>query len=151
MDRERARHLAIQLMVQHGLTDWLFRWGRGKLRLGSCNYTRRTISLSGHYVDLNDEEHVRDTILHEIAHALTGPKNGHNHVWKDICRRIGADPTRLDRIATVPEAPYELYCPGCEQVIAKRYRRVSELNLRRHGCRYCGPKSRGKLVFRARK
>ena len=34
---------------------------------------KREISLSRHYVRHADESHIRDTILHEIAHALVGP------------------------------------------------------------------------------
>lgn len=31
----------------------------------------------------------KDTLLHEIAHAIAGVENDHNHVWKNICTQIG--------------------------------------------------------------
>ena len=89
-------------------------------------------------------------LLHEIAHALAGVKHGHGPAWKAVCRRIGADPTRLDRTATLPDAPYELFCPGCKMVIARRHRRIRRSVLRRSGCRRCGRPSVGRLTFRRR-
>ena len=35
---------------------------------------------------------VRDTILHEIAHALAGAKARHGPAWKAIAKRLGATP-----------------------------------------------------------
>ena len=37
-----------------------------------------------------DPREVRDTILHEIAHALAGAKAKHGPAWKAIARRLGA-------------------------------------------------------------
>jgi len=135
-------------MDEHGLADWSFRWSRGKNQLGYCREQTKTIALSGYYVQLNDEAHVRDTILHEIAHALAGVKNGHNARWKAICRRIGATPERLDRIAKVPEAPYELYCTVCRSVVGRRHRRIRADVLKRTMCRGCGRASLGRIEFR---
>jgi predicted SprT family Zn-dependent metalloprotease len=50
-----------------------FRWQNKKVSLGTCSY-EKTNSLSKWYVELNDEEELRDTILHEIAHALSYDK-----------------------------------------------------------------------------
>jgi len=36
------------------------------------------------------DELVRDTLLHEIAHALVGTAHGHDEVWKAKCLEIGA-------------------------------------------------------------
>jgi SprT-like family len=37
------------------------------------------------------DEEVRDTILHEVAHALAGPANtGHGPKWREMARRVGA-------------------------------------------------------------
>jgi len=90
-----ARILADRLMAEHGLcaAGWKFRWDRATRRFGSCHHTRRTISLSLPLVRLNSESQVRDTMLHEIAHALT-PGDGHGRRWKDKCRQIGARPVR---------------------------------------------------------
>ena len=149
MNHDEAQQLALDLMTEHSLADWRFRWGRGKRMLGSCNYTSKIIRLSGYYVELNDVEHVRDTILHEIAHAIAGPEAGHGPKWKAVCRRIGADPTRVDHTAAMPAAPYEIVCTSCDQVVARRHRRVGPATLKRMGCRRCGRPSVGRLEFRA--
>ena len=149
MDHEDAQQLALDLMDEHRLDDWAFRWGRGKRTLGSCNYTTKTITLSIYYVEMNDAAHVRDTILHEIAHALAGRESGHGSKWKEVCRAIGADPTRVDHTAKLPDAPYEIVCTMCERVVASRHRRVRAATLKRMGCRACGRPSLGRLDFRS--
>jgi len=137
-------------MEEHGLTDWSFRFSRGKRQLGYCREQTKTIALSLHYIQLNDEAHVRDTILHEIAHALAGHANGHNAKWKAVCRRIGANPQRLDRKANVPDAPYEMFCTICRTVLGPGHRRARADVLARTYCRHCGRKSAGKVEMRVR-
>ena len=44
-----------------------------------------------HALDASEAE-IRDTILHEIAHALAGPEARHGARWKAIARRIDATP-----------------------------------------------------------
>lgn len=65
--------------------------------LGHCNYRKRTICLNPTYVRHNSVENVRDTILHEIAHALTPndrAHGGHGREWREACVRVGAKPNR---------------------------------------------------------
>lgn len=114
MERTAAKRIAMSLMEQHGLRGWRFAFDRAKQRLGQCRYTTRTISLSGPLTDLNDEATMRDTILHEIAHALT-PGDGHGRAWQAACVSIGAKPQRcaVASEVTLPEAPYVLVCPHC--------------------------------------
>lgn len=93
MDLVAARKLARSLMDQHGLAAWHFGFDRARRRFGCCNFTRKSITLSAALVNLNSEEEVRDTVLHEIAHALT-PGDGHGNRWKNTCVQIGAKPER---------------------------------------------------------
>lgn len=88
--------LAVGLMRQHGLNGWTFEFDNAKRRAGVCRYRCKVISLSRHYVRLNADnyEDIRDTILHEIAHAIAGFKAAHGPAWKAVCRRIGAKPER---------------------------------------------------------
>ncbi|HTW93745.1 MAG TPA: SprT-like domain-containing protein [Tepidisphaeraceae bacterium] len=90
-----ARTLADRLLAHHGLAaaGWKFKWDRATRRFGCCNHHRKTISLSLALTRLNPESQVRDTLLHEIAHALT-PGHGHNRHWKKKCVEIGATPLR---------------------------------------------------------
>ncbi len=69
--------------------------------LGRCCYTTKTIELQGRYVKDNTVEQVTDTILHEIAHALAGPRAGHGMEWKMWAVRVGATPQATVDCATI--------------------------------------------------
>jgi predicted SprT family Zn-dependent metalloprotease len=90
MDLRKAKDLALELMDKHGLFDmrYSFEFNNRKRAAGICSYRRRTIELSKHLTSLADEADVRETILHEIAHALC-PRQGHNKVWKAKLIEIG--------------------------------------------------------------
>ena len=115
-----AETLAISLMMQHGIwySGWEFQWDKSKRRFGVCKFSKKVIGLSMHLVSLNDEERVKDTILHEIAHAIAGPDAGHGQEWKKVCIRIGAKPetcyTKEDTVT--PELKYYAVCGACGKV-----------------------------------
>lgn len=138
-----ATELAQCLMREHQLQDWSFGFNRAKRQLGICLYGERRIELSVHFVRANDEAAVRDTILHEIAHALAGPRAGHGRTWKAVCARIGAQPQRTDRHAQMPRGLWQATCGHCGQV-HHRHRRPARG--RTYICRSCGPLD-GKLQF----
>lgn len=96
MTEREVTDLALSLMSEHGLNwpAWGFRTARSKNRLGFCQYNRFNggmIAFSKNYLHLPYEE-IRDTLLHEIAHAIAGHKAGHGPEWKRVCRQIGAKP-----------------------------------------------------------
>jgi len=144
MELARAQKLANELMTLHGLIapTWSFKFDSAKRRFGVCKYSRLSgsvikgeIGLSKHLVLLNDEEKVRDTILHEIAHALT-PGHGHDYAWRCKCIEIGAKPERCyssNEVNTIPLSQYKYLatCGGCgkeyglHKMTAKRQRTKS--------------------------
>ena len=67
-----AEEKARSLMNLHGQHEWRLEFDRACERAGLCDFTRKTISLSRHFVELNLVDDVVNTILHEIAHALVG-------------------------------------------------------------------------------
>ncbi len=78
-------------LIQNG---WRFQWSRGKKRIGQCCYGTKTIEISYLYTEnVADPELLRNTILHEIAHALT-PGHHHDAIWKKACIAVGARPER---------------------------------------------------------
>jgi predicted SprT family Zn-dependent metalloprotease len=128
MDATYAETTARELMFQHGLHNWQFEFDHAVVRFGRCSHSRRTISLSRELVQLNTEAQVRDTILHEIAHALVGPGHGHGRVWKLRAASIGAKPERCydQSVVPVPRAmEWTGTCQSCGKVL-QRMRRPSD-------------------------
>lgn len=123
MELKKAEQLAKALMAKHGLTEWYFVWRRWKVVFGACDSARQTISLSIPLTRLNSEDEVKDTILHEIAHALTARGGGHGAEWKRTASRIGAFPKRCyGSEVTRPKEQWIGTCPSCGYR-AERYRR----------------------------
>lgn len=143
MNLRDADQLARQLLQEHALHDWGFFWNRRKRALGLCRYERKRIELSLPFVLHNDEAAVRDTILHEIAHALAGPRAGHGSKWRKICVNIGAKPERCDHVAIMPRGRWIGTCPSCGKEYS-RHRRP--LKNRLYCCRHCG-RERGRIQF----
>ena len=91
-----------RLMDAHGLADWTLAFVEARRRLGDCNFRDRVIRIGRAHALEGTEEQIRDTVLHEIAHALTGREAGHGPLWKETARRIGATPRAKayeDRVA----------------------------------------------------
>ena len=98
MELKKAQGCAHYFMCKHNLpSDWKFRWQDKKCSLGTCSYVDKEIRLSKWFVELNVQSEVVDTILHEIAHALSYERygkagKGHGKLWKKICKEVGAIP-----------------------------------------------------------
>jgi predicted SprT family Zn-dependent metalloprotease len=142
-----AQELAREMMRRYGLFEagWRFGFDHARRRFGCCNYTRRRITLSRPLTLLNGEPEVRDTLLHEIAHALC-PDDGHGARWRAKCREIGAKPRRCytdDTVTSPPRRParYEWGCGTCDWWVERRRR-----TRRSFVCTKCS----GKLLYRAR-
>lgn len=122
-----AEKLAYELMGQHKLfsSGWGFKFDNAKVRFGLCSHRRHIISLSRHLTELNEEPEVRDTILHEIAHALAPKRAGHNRQWVYQCLAVGAKPQRCYSGSEVkaPERTLLATCPNCERTV-ERHRRM---------------------------
>ena len=87
--------LARSLMEQADVGDWELAFDRARRRAGQTDHARRRLTLSRHLMSLYDEAQVRETILHEIAHARVGPHHGHDAVWAAEATRLGATGRRL--------------------------------------------------------
>jgi hypothetical protein len=149
MDLVKAEQLALNLMYHHSLTNkgWRFQFDSAKRRFGCCKYHSKVITLSKELTSLNDETQVKDTILHEIAHALVGAGHGHNRVWQRKAIEIGCNGKRCYSIDTVvtPKPNYIAVCPGCNRE-HKRMRRTRS----NHSCGFCSNRydERYKLNFK---
>lgn len=130
MELYNAQLLARKLMDHHGLESIPFRFDRSNRRLGCCHWRNVNnvsyISLSRSITLLNDEEVIRNTILHEIAHALVGYGNNHNKKWRLKALEIGCNAKRCSSTHSRKEGRWQGVCPSCNRVF-HRYRTSSRL------------------------
>lgn len=114
---------AAALLHRHGLANWRFTFDDATRRAGSCQYGRRTITLSRHLARNAPAEEILDTLLHEIAHALVGPKHHHDAVWRARAVAIGGSGQRCHDLRFAPPR-YIVQCRnGCWSGTAERRRR----------------------------
>jgi predicted SprT family Zn-dependent metalloprotease len=87
--------LATELKNQHlDLRDWSISINNRKRSFGLCSYSKKEIQLSGMLIPHMNDEGIKDTIIHEIAHALT-KGHGHDYTWKRKCIELGGNGQRL--------------------------------------------------------
>lgn len=115
MELSRATAILIEKMTQHGLfaKGWQAGWHNKKRTLGTCSYRHKTIFLSRPLTELNSEETITDTILHEIAHALAPADANHGLAWKLVAQSIGARPELCANNAVQVRGRWEAVCPTC--------------------------------------
>ncbi|WP_196138507.1 SprT-like domain-containing protein [Aliikangiella sp. G2MR2-5] len=111
------------------LKDWRIKLDSAKRRAGACKPVVKEITISRHHIEHNSFLIVKDTILHEIAHAINYELNkdiSHGPNWKTIAKLIGATP-KATGLFDIPEAPWLLVsvCSKTKtlKLIARRYRR----------------------------
>ena len=128
MNRKDAEQMVEELLLEHApdhviYQGWKFGgFTRAKKTLGLCVYSHREIRLSGEFVDLNDEERVRQTVLHEVAHVLAGPAAKHGPVWLTTARRIGYKGERTSS-ASMPSQGTALWLGTCTEGCKAKYHR----------------------------
>lgn len=121
MNIRDAKTLARKTMRAHGLIaqGWVLEFDQAVSRAGCCMYRRKVISLSEPITLLNPKDKVMNTILHEVAHALT-PGEHHNRIWKQLAISIGCDGERCYGEET--KAPPRLVigkCPECPAIMER--------------------------------
>lgn len=109
-------------MDRAGLAGWRLEWDYARRRAGATRSRDKVISLSQPLIKLYSEDLVLEVIRHEIAHALVGPRHGHDAVWKAAARGLGSSgratlPSDLPR----PPAAWIGICPNGHRY--ERYRR----------------------------
>lgn len=125
--------MAQSLMLEHlEDRDWSFGFDNGRRRAGLCSYTDKKITVSKYLSLVHSIDDVRQTMLHEIAHALCGPKEGHSKKWLATAKKIGYrnETYTGDEIAK-EFAPYRGLCPSGHQHY--RYQKPKRL----YSCHLC--------------
>lgn len=148
-----AKAIVRTLMDEHGLTQWKLIIIDSKSVAGWCqtkfwhklpHRTLGTIALSRDYMTVFSHKEVRETGLHEIAHALNEPKNkAHGPEWKAIARRIGSTGDRCVSVdAPKPASRYTGTCPQEHKFAV--HRRLRDMHLKSRYCPECWRKYKDK-------
>src|SRR5262245_33866673 len=95
MTRNEAVKYAHQRLADNELKDWTVRLTTdiSKNFLGLCSYRDKAIILSGQHIDIHDASMIKNTINHEVAHALT-PGHAHDEVWVAKAKELGCYETK---------------------------------------------------------
>ncbi len=131
--------LAEELLAEHkspsGLDGgWRFGFDLSPSRAGSCKYAGQRIDLAVSYCLKAPRADIVDTLLHEIAHAIVGPRHNHDAVWRAKARQIGCSAQRCHDLAHTA-APWIGEC-GCPR---QWYRHRLQRRMRRGAtCAACG-------------
>jgi hypothetical protein len=86
---------AWEKLEEFGLLEkgWTFVWcRRSYTSAGWCDHNKNEVAAAVKVLDACTVEEMEDTILHEIAHALAGPRAGHGPLWKAHAIATGANP-----------------------------------------------------------
>lgn len=140
----RVEHDAAARMLDHGLTGWAFGFGRGKRTLGTTRVkagaATGTIRLSRYLVTGGSEAMLRETLLHEIAHAVAFVRHGrralnHGPLWRRVAREVGASPRATCGGPPVAPPRHVLVCLRCGERIGLYRRPKHPVAAYRHrGC-----------------
>lgn len=96
------------------------KFNNNKTRAGMCLFSPPSIFISNYFVNSprTTSKDIKDVILHELAHAMTGPyvENPHGVEWKTCAKEIGCSGDRCSKpFITLNQCNYILKCPkGCK-------------------------------------
>lgn len=141
-DAQSVQRMADALIAEHLGAPWTFGFDNAKRRAGACDFARHRITLSRYLSARYDDHTNRQTILHEIAHALVGAEAGHNAQWKRSALSLGYVGGVTHHGETAEElAPWVGVCPAGH--IAYRHRRTT----RPTSCAKCSPRFDSAYLF----
>lgn len=123
--------LGLEEIQKHRLKEWIFRFDNSVSRAGVCKYENKLIAVSNIHCLTHNHEVVRDTVLHEIAHALAGPKHYHDEEWVRIAKSIGCT-AKVRSDERIERTRYIQTCTSC------KWGRRLQRRVRNRKCRSCG-------------
>lgn len=148
MTKNEITNLAIRLLSNHNnLNDWTFLFNKRKNSFGLCSYNKKTIELSSYLVESMTDSAIRNTIIHEIAHALT-PGHGHDYTWVKKCIELGGDGKRCGDYTKFKDgqesqteifsriSKYTLTCPCCGKQVFLNRKPKRSYSCGKHGVGY---------------
>ena len=129
-DLQALRRVAEDMIAAHLDASWTFAYDSAKRRAGACDYTRKRITVSRYLSARYDDETNRQTLLHEIAHALAGARAAHGTAWKRTARAIGYTGGVTHHVGTCPaghvayrhrRATRATSCAKCSRTFDERF------------------------------
>ena len=92
---------------------WSFGFDNAKKRAGLCNYSDHRITVSRYLAARYEDDEIHQILLHEVAHAMAGPKAGHGARWLAVAREVGYEGHRTHSGSGADElAPWVGVCPS---------------------------------------
>src|SRR5689334_12163280 len=93
MNRQDATKYLRARLDELNLSDWKYKLTTDMSGVvGLCDGRNKTIVLNALAIDQHPESEIKDTINHEIAHALTPNDNTHGIEWQQKAIELGATP-----------------------------------------------------------
>jgi predicted SprT family Zn-dependent metalloprotease len=107
-------------------TVWSFGFDNAKTRAGLCSFSNHRITVSRYLAGRYEDDEIHQILLHEVAHALAGPRVGHGARWRSIAKELGYDGKRTHDGAIADEfAPWVGTCPAGH--VHYRYKRPARM------------------------
>lgn len=130
LDYRKGMDQARDLMDEYGLLDWALRGStRFRRTLGRCIWKDKVILLSCEYVRLNTWRSVRETVLHEIAHALVPEDPGHGEAWKAKARELGIGDSSCASEPVSQLIRFPIICASCYKPLGQLTKRQPYLTV----------------------
>jgi hypothetical protein len=134
MDIETLEAKAKQIFQEQKLLGWALEYKDGNRSFGECCYRLKKVYINRYYALVGPEEHVMDTFLHEVAHALT-PGEKHNAIWKAMARKLGcSDKVTCGDGHLLPPKKFQAVCPNCKRLYGQNKRPLGTFGCSKAGC-----------------
>lgn len=124
--RSTFEHLKNKVMGEENV---IFSINNCKENAAICYDNPLEIQISRYFLEspIATKEKIDDILLHELAHAVVGPGEGHNVKWKNFAKSIGC----TSEVCVGPflkkrDYNYSLQCPdGCDVRKLKKTRKIN--------------------------
>lgn len=118
--------------VQKSLYElgWRTNFAKSTKYLACCEHQTKRVVFSLQFLEASSEIEIKNTALHEIAHALVGPYHAHDEVWRakaielgiepKVCGNISLDNSRsisvVEQKERVKIGQLQKICPKCGEI-----------------------------------
>lgn len=103
---------------------WLYNWKikvseKQKRSLGLCDQTNKELRFSKFLIENETELEIKNTLIHEVAHAMVGNKEWHWRKWIEMAKFLWLkNPKTYNTSAKQPPWLYIMQCPNCKEEIS---------------------------------